>query len=122
MNGGTIPERTLIAEREPFNEYAVIQWPYKLIVRDTTRSMYGVSSDEANDFFRSLRKNDVSLTDELYNIETDPEERTNLIGTGLPAEETLRAAAKRERQHIETSHPNIDPSNVPFPEATFTYP
>lgn len=122
LSGEHLPERTIYIEREPFNEFAVVEWPYKLIVRDAVRGMYGVSSDDANDFFRSLRKNDVSLSDELYNIETDPEERTNLIGTGLPVEEVLRAKAKRERERIQTSHPNIDPANIPFPEATFTYP
>ncbi len=125
MKGRAIESRVLYIERPPFKEYAVIDWPWKLIVRDPLRGVEGLSSEPINDFFRSLRKNDIATSDELYNVQTDPGEIENLIEAPQYAgvRMGLVGEATRLRQRsVDALKRNDEISDIRDERVLFSYP
>lgn len=123
MHGASTSMRLLYAEREPFDEYSVISWPWKYILRNSTLQSVGLSPDSANDFFRKMRAHDRMSGHELYNLENDPSEKKNLIGQRLPIESILHkeAVGFRDRmtaartQNASIPYTNTDVRLVPYP-------
>lgn len=122
LEGKSIADRTLFVERHPFGEYAVMRWPWKLIVRDATRGTEGLTEHgEESEFFSSMRRNDVSLSHELYNLIDDPDETLNLFGRGVPVEEILRAEGEVFRTRMQAEQGRINIPDV-SDETHFSYP
>lgn len=124
LSGGNIESRVLYSERQPFKELTVIDWPWKLIYRDASRGVEGLSSERVNDFMRALRRNDVPRTHELFNIADDPGETDNLFGTvavGAVQTELLKLAAQYRTRAVATLKENFV-SDIHDERIFFTYP
>jgi arylsulfatase A-like enzyme len=117
--GKRMAHRAIFMERPPFDEYAVIDWPYKYILRNADRTLPNLD-EESHLFFESIRKNDLASNNELYNLAQDPEEQKNLTNTGIPEEQALLArlsAFKTLMQNARAINPpeTVGPADVIIP-------
>lgn len=123
MQGKKVATRDIYLERAPFGEYAVIEWPWKYILRNPSRDIPGLSTDDVNDFFRNMRANDVTKGDELYNLVEDPQEQTNRLGQDHALDTSLLQKAYQFKKRMEAAvEKNSGIRQVSNEETHFTYP
>lgn len=89
-------ERSIFSERPPYDEYSLRKGNWKYILRNPDKKTVYHSDvppevqQKIGDFFGDLLFADDTASDELYDLSKDSTEQHNLIGTGLPQEESLR--------------------------------
>ncbi|MEK9177445.1 MAG: sulfatase-like hydrolase/transferase [Patescibacteria group bacterium] len=110
IEGREPEDRDIYIERQPFDEYALVDWPYKYIMRSPKKAI--TSGDEYDQlFFREIRKNDVTEADELYHLGNDPGEERSLIGVGVSEATSLRARLEEFRNRMSEARSAEPPSD-----------
>ena len=106
----TTNNEPIYIERPPYNEYSVRLGDWKYILRNPEKKniinivnahkeYFDKINPETggNGFFDKIIKGDITFTDELYNLKTDPQEQNNLIGQGYLIEKKLKILAENFR-------------------------
>jgi choline-sulfatase len=123
MQGKKIPERDIYMERAPFGDYAVIAWPWKYILRNPSRDIPGLGTEQVNEFFTTMRKNDVTHGDELYNLVDDPYEQVNRLGEDRMLDARLmQKVLVYKRQMEQAVRKNTGVRDINNDDVHFTYP
>ena len=122
IKGQASKDSPIYTERPPYDEYSVRLGDWKYILRNSNKTKMIKTAQLANpkDFFDEIIKNDITFSDELYNLKEDPTEQNNLIGKGLPVENQLKelALAFKTKMTNARATNNIKSLNIPI----FTYP
>lgn len=118
----TNEDRMVFSERTPFDEYAVRTLKWKYILRNSQKKKLLLSDSAVFDnFMKDIVKNETTFTDELYDLETDPGEKNNLIGKKLPIENVLREKVNEFKlkmnnaQEININQDLIHPKYIDYP-------